>query len=55
MNTLKLIENYETQALELGALDVAVKLNWLRNAVLTQDANTDDIIERLLQIAILNK
>ena len=46
------IEHYETQALELGDLKTAIKLNWLRNAVKSCQVSVVDSVLRMQQITL---
>lgn len=52
---IEIIETYEAQALQLGDLDTAIRLNWLANSAKFDGICMDDVVERLLQMTINGK
>jgi hypothetical protein len=51
----RIVSKYEDIALETNNLDLAVKLNWIRNAMSASQLNLDNLLEKVLQLTILNK
>lgn len=50
---LKIAESYEDQALSLGLLPTAIKINWIKNSLRYDEISYDDVVEKLLQLVLI--
>lgn len=52
---LDIAEKYEDQALSLGLLSTAIKINWIKNSLRYDNVSHIDMFERLMQIVLLGR